>query len=68
VGLKQVLAPVGVHLTKLFMSRHGESEYNELSKLGGNSNLSCCGEEYAGRLCEYYQHKLEEVWSCPHID
>ena len=34
----------------IYLSRHGESEYNQLGKLGGDSNLSANGREYAYQL------------------
>ena len=34
----------------IYMSRHGESEYNLSGKIGGNSNLSKRGESYAQKL------------------
>ncbi|TPX36989.1 hypothetical protein SmJEL517_g00880 [Synchytrium microbalum] len=34
----------------IYMSRHGESEYNVAGKIGGNANLSSRGEQYAARL------------------
>jgi len=36
-----------------YFTRHGQSEYNELGKIGGDSGLSVNGEEYARRLAKY---------------
>jgi broad specificity phosphatase PhoE len=36
----------------IWLSRHGESEYNVLKKIGGDSNLSPRGEQYAKALPE----------------
>jgi len=36
-----------------YLSRHGQSEYNLLGKIGGDSGLSVNGEEYARRLAKY---------------
>uniref|UniRef100_A0A7S3T8B4 6-phosphofructo-2-kinase domain-containing protein n=1 Tax=Emiliania huxleyi TaxID=2903 RepID=A0A7S3T8B4_EMIHU len=46
----------------IYLSRHGQSEYNVLGKLGGNPPLSPAGQEYARRLAQwvprhiFYQH------------
>lgn len=46
-------------LSKTFyISRHGESMYNLQGKIGGNSNLSPQGEEFANRLPKVIQEKL----------
>lgn len=37
----------------IYLSRHGQSEYNVLGKIGGNPPLSPAGEEYARRLGEW---------------
>lgn len=34
----------------IYLSRHGQSTYNVLGKIGGNPPLSPAGEEYAHRL------------------
>jgi len=34
----------------IYLTRHGQSTYNQLGKIGGNSPLSPAGEEYARRL------------------
>jgi len=41
-----------VHTTPhvIYLSRHGQSEYNVLGKIGGNPPLSPAGEEYSRRL------------------
>ena len=31
----------------IFLSRHGQSHYNSLKKLGGDSDLTDCGEDYS---------------------
>jgi broad specificity phosphatase PhoE len=56
-----VLAPVKLQLKTLFMSRHGESQFNEKNKLGGNSSLSAAGDDYATRLCGVYYDTVEKV-------
>lgn len=37
----------------IYLSRHGESEYNQLGKLGGDSNISENGVKYARKLGEF---------------
>jgi len=36
-----------------YLTRHGQSEYNVLGKIGGDSSLSINGIEYANRLAQY---------------
>jgi Histidine phosphatase superfamily (branch 1) len=36
-----------------FLTRHGQSEYNLLGKIGGDSGLTAAGKEYARRLAEF---------------
>ena len=38
----------------IFLTRHGESVYNTLGKLGGNSGLSKRGSIYAEKLANYF--------------
>jgi adenylate kinase family enzyme len=42
----------------IYLSRHGQSEYNFLGKIGGDSGLSKMGEAYAKRLGEYCEQTL----------
>ena len=42
----------------IYLSRHGQSEYNFLGKIGGDSGLSLMGEKYAARLGEYCDREL----------
>jgi len=37
----------------VFLSRHGESEFNEKGFVGGDSNLSPLGEKYAHKLADW---------------
>ncbi|KAJ2945509.1 hypothetical protein O0L34_g323 [Tuta absoluta] len=37
----------------LYFTRHGESEYNVLGRIGGDANLSARGQLYASALAEY---------------
>jgi hypothetical protein len=36
-----------------FLTRHGQSEYNLLGKIGGDSGLTLAGVEYARRLADF---------------
>ena len=38
----------------LYLSRHGESEYNILKRIGGNSNITANGEKYAKKIHNYF--------------
>lgn len=51
-----------VHATHqtIYLSRHGQSEYNFLGKIGGDSGLSLMGEKYAKRLGEYCDNDLSK--------
>lgn len=37
----------------IYLTRHGQSQYNVLGKVGGDSDLSDAGEEYALKLAEF---------------
>jgi broad specificity phosphatase PhoE len=41
-----------------YLTRHGQSEYNLLGKIGGDSGLSPAGVEYAKRLAEFAQEHI----------
>jgi len=45
-----------VHITRrtIYLTRHGESRYDVLDRIGGNSSLTARGEEYAEALSEYF--------------
>ena len=40
-------------MKNIYLTRHGESEYNLLNKIGGNSNLSEKGKLYSKKLGNY---------------
>lgn len=42
----------------IYLSRHGQSEYNELGKLGGDSNLTARGREYGKRLADFAEKNI----------
>jgi len=45
----------------IYLTRHGESEYNILKKIGGNSKLNERGLQYSKVLYEYFQEKKIQV-------
>lgn len=51
--MAQFLASVHPYGRVLYLTRHGESQYNAEKKIGGDSSLSSSGREYAKRLAEF---------------
>lgn len=54
----------------IYLTRHGESEYNKIGRLGGDSPLSVNGLSYAGKLREYFeQEDIQDlrIWSSQKI-
>jgi broad specificity phosphatase PhoE len=47
----------------IYLTRHGESEYNVLKKIGGNSNLTNKGLHYSKVLYEYFQNDKIDVYT-----
>jgi len=43
----------------VFLSRHGQSEYNRLGKIGGDSVLTSHGEEYATALADWVDKEVK---------
>jgi len=41
-----------------YLSRHGQSEYNKLARIGGDSGLSEHGLAYAKKLAEFVEEKI----------
>ncbi|KAF6024627.1 PFKFB2 [Bugula neritina] len=65
-------APRTIYLTRvsivrtIYLTRHGESVYNVLGRIGGDADLSIQGEEYAHRLANYIEKENIEdltVWT-----
>uniref|UniRef100_A0A0R3RMB1 6PF2K domain-containing protein n=1 Tax=Elaeophora elaphi TaxID=1147741 RepID=A0A0R3RMB1_9BILA len=52
---------MNIHLLprSIYLTRHGESEYNRIGRLGGDSPLSANGVEYAKKLRDYF--KAEKI-------
>ncbi|GIL67685.1 hypothetical protein Vafri_21012 [Volvox africanus] len=48
---------------KIWLSRHGESEYNQKGLIGGNSSLSSRGERYSRALREALIARLPQICS-----
>lgn len=42
----------------IWLTRHGESEYNREGKIGGDSGLTEDGEQYAKRLADFAERKV----------
>ena len=45
----------------IYLSRHGQSEYNLENKIGGDSNLSKDGELYSKKLEEYIKYNKNMI-------
>ncbi|XP_061827413.1 6-phosphofructo-2-kinase/fructose-2,6-bisphosphatase 1 [Nerophis lumbriciformis] len=59
---------MNIHVTprSIYLSRHGESEFNLLGRIGGDSGLSTSGQEYAVALKNFIQSqtiKDLKVWT-----
>jgi broad specificity phosphatase PhoE/predicted kinase len=58
---------LNLHLVRrpIWLTRHGESDYNQVGRIGGDSNLTPRGEMYARKLAEFVRgHSLRPpiVW------
>ena len=47
----------------IYLSRHGQSQYNVLGKVGGDSDLSGAGEEYATSLADFARENILDLSS-----
>lgn len=52
----------------ILLSRHGQSEFNEVGRIGGDTSLTASGRAYAERLSTWLQHELSDevepqVWT-----
>ena len=63
LGLKVVHFVMNLHtLPKTFyFTRHGQSEYNVLGKIGGDSGLSQAGKRYAQRLAQFAKEHIAKT-------
>ncbi|KAL5279286.1 hypothetical protein ACFFRR_003708 [Megaselia abdita] len=50
-----VLSHPVIHEQLFYFSRHGESEYNVLGRIGGNADLSPRGWKYGQRLAKFFR-------------
>jgi len=50
---------MNVHITPrtIYLTRHGESEHNKLGKIGGDSDISDRGQQYAMALSYFFNHQ-----------
>jgi len=50
---------MNVHITPrtIYLTRHGESESNVLGRIGGDSNISARGQQYAMALSYFFNHQ-----------
>jgi broad specificity phosphatase PhoE len=55
-----LLMNVGTRKKKMWFSRHGESMYNLTGQLGGNSDLSDKGHQYAKALAQWFQENVDQ--------
>ena len=67
LSLKVVHFIMNLHTSKrtFYLTRHGQSEYNLLGKIGGDAGLSEAGMEYAKRLAAYAK---EHIGTEPVVD
>jgi hypothetical protein len=54
----QFLSNLHLQPNLYYFSRHGQSQYNQHAKIGGDSNLSPAGEEYAKALAKYAEEHI----------
>lgn len=74
VQSRVVYFPMSLHLLprSIYLTRHGESEYNRIGRLGGDSPLSENGIYYAQKLHKYFEEENIQggdlrVWSSQKI-
>ncbi|CAB3409340.1 unnamed protein product [Caenorhabditis bovis] len=50
---------MNIHLLprSIYLTRHGQSEYNAMGRLGGDSPLTSNGQQYALALAEFFDHE-----------
>ena len=54
------LLNININRKKIYLSRHGESQYNVMNKIGGNSDLSEKGQNYAILLSNYIKEHIKQ--------
>jgi len=62
VASRIMLMVANMHIMprKIWLSRHGQSEYNVQGRIGGNSGLSHLGQLYADHLTEFFKERYPE--------
>ena len=56
-----------INRAPIYISRHGESEYNTLGLIGGDSELSSNGRVYAEALAQFIDEETERENSKDHF-
>lgn len=56
--ITQLVMNLKNHPHTFYLTRHGQSEYNQLGKIGGDSGLTDEGRAYARKLAEYAEKKI----------
>mmetsp|Transcript_7714 Transcript_7714/g.22536 ORF Transcript_7714/g.22536 Transcript_7714/m.22536 type:complete len:558 (+) Transcript_7714:24-1697(+) len=56
--IAQFLSTIHTEPHTIYITRHGQSEYNRLGKIGGNSGLTEYGAEYAERLAQFAEQVI----------
>ncbi|XP_040576909.1 6-phosphofructo-2-kinase/fructose-2,6-bisphosphatase 1 [Lepeophtheirus salmonis] len=51
----------------IYLTRHGESEYNVLGRIGGDSELTSNGRQYARLLADYFKKNVKNDKSSPKV-
>ena len=49
-----------------YLSRHGQSKYNEIGRIGGDSGLSAHGLAYAHKLADFVESHIVREPANPH--
>ena len=66
-GSAQICKAGLTHTRKIWLTRHGESEYNTRDLLGGNSSLSPKGQAYAKQLPDIIVDRIPLVRSLDRV-
>ncbi|KAJ1621148.1 histidine phosphatase superfamily [Pavlovales sp. CCMP2436] len=56
--IAQFLSTIHTETHTIYLTRHGQSEYNRLGKIGGNSGVTEYGLEYARRLAKFAEETI----------
>jgi len=58
LSLVQFLTHMHKEARPIYLSRHGQSEYNAQGRIGGNSGLTAYGRAYAEKLAEFARDEI----------